>query len=163
MKRVTGFLGFGTNIGDRKKNLALALTLLNGRPDLAVLRTSRIYETEPWGLKDQPKFLNMVAEIATSIPPDALLERVKKLEIDMGRESGPRFGPRLIDIDILLIENQMVDKPDLKIPHERLHERAFVLVPLAELSPESIHPVLGITVASLAEKVNGLDGINPLL
>ena len=114
-------------------------------------------------MKDQPKFLNMVAEIATSIPPDALLERVKKLEIDMGRESGPRFGPRLIDIDILLIENQVVDKPDLKIPHERLHERAFVLVPLAELSPESIHPVLGITVASLAEKVNGLDGINPLL
>ena len=163
LNRITGFLGFGTNIGDRKRNLDRALTLLNDRPDLEVLRTSRIYETEPWGLKNQPKFLNMVAEIATVIPPGELLERVKKLERDMGRQTGPRFGPRLIDIDILLLENQVVDEPGLKIPHERLHERAFVLVPLAELIPESIHPVLGSTIGNLAEKVAGLDGVNPLV
>lgn len=162
MKHVTGFLGFGTNVGDRKKNLVKALTLLNDRPDLTILRTSKIYETEPWGLQNQSKFLNMVAEISTSISPTELLERVKNLEIYIGRQPGPRFGPRLIDIDILLIEDQVVDEPDLKIPHERLHERAFVLVPLAELSPESIHPILGSTFASLAEKVSGLDGINPL-
>ena len=144
------------------KNLSQALIRLNDRPDLAILRTSRIYETIPWGPVDQPKFLNMVTEIATSIPPCELLKRVKKLEVDMGRRPGLRFGPRIIDIDILLLEDQVVDEPDLKIPHERLQERAFVLVPLAELTPESIHPVLGTTVASLAEKVAGLDGINPL-
>lgn len=162
MNRVTGFLGFGTNLGDRKKNLSQALNTLNDRPDLAVLRTSSIYETEPWGLADQPSFLNIVAEIATSIPPGELLERVKKLEQDMGREDGPRFGPRLIDIDILLLEDQVVDEPDLTVPHARLHERAFVLVPLAELAPELVHPVLDVSIGSLAEKVDGLDGVIPL-
>jgi 2-amino-4-hydroxy-6-hydroxymethyldihydropteridine diphosphokinase len=163
LSRVTGFLGFGTNLGDRKKNLAYALNTLNDRPDLAVLRTSSIYETEPWGLADQPRFLNMVAEIETSIPPDELLERVKKLERDMGREDGPRFGPRLIDIDILLLEDQVVDQPDLIVPHASLHERAFVLVPLAELAPEIVHPVLNTTIGSLAENVDGLDGVKALL
>lgn len=163
MNRVTGFLGFGTNLGDRKKNLSQALNTLNDRPDLAVLRTSSIYETEPWGLADQPRFLNMVAEIATSIPPGELLERVKKLEQDMGREDGPRFGPRLIDIDILLLEDQVVDEPDLTVPHARLHERAFVLVPLAELAPELVHPVLDVSIGTLAEKVDGLDGVIQLL
>ena len=162
MNRVTGFLGFGTNLGDRKKNLSQALNTLNDRPDLAVLRTSSIYETEPWGLADQPSFLNIVAEIATSIPPGELLERVKKLEQDMGREDGPRFGLRLIDIDILLLEDQVVDEPDLTVPHARLHERAFVLVPLAELAPELVHPVLDVSIGSLAEKVDGLDGVIPL-
>ena len=162
LNRITGFLGLGTNIGDRKKNLTQALTLLNDRPDLTILRTSQVYETEPWGPVDQPKFLNMVAEIATSIPPSELLKRVKKLELDIGRKAGPRFGPRLIDIDILLLEDHVVDEPSLKIPHERLQERAFVLVPLAELAPESIHPVLGDTIASLAGKVSGLEGVHPL-
>ena len=154
LNRITGFLGLGTNIGDRKKNLARALTSLNNRPDLTILRTSRIYETEPWGLVDQPKFLNRVAEIATSISPRELLERVKKLETDMGREAGPRFGPRLIDIDILLLEDQVVDEPDLQIPHARLHERAFVLVPLAEIAPESIHPVICTTIEIEYSEVN---------
>lgn len=163
LNRITGFLGLGTNIGERKNNLTQALTLLNDRPDLAILRTSGIYETEPWGLVDQPKFLNMVAEIATSISAIELLKRVKKLEMDMGREAGPRFGPRLIDIDILLLEDQVIDQPGLKIPHEKLHERAFVLVPLAELASELIHPILGTTIADLAEKVPGLKGINPLV
>ena len=162
MNRVTGFLGFGTNLGDRKKNLDQALTIINNRPDLAVFRTSSIYETEPWGLTNQPKFLNMVAEIETSLPPCELLERIKKLEQYMGREAGPRFGPRLIDIDILLLEDQVVDDPDLKVSHIRLHERAFVLVPLAELAPELVHPVLGITISSLAKNVDGLSGVNPL-
>ncbi len=162
MNRVIGFLGFGTNLGDRKKNLAQAVNTLNDRPDLAVLRTSGIYETTPWGLTDQPDFLNMVAEIATSISPGELLERVKKLEQDMGREDGPRFGPRLIDVDILLLEDQVVDEPDLQVPHISLHERAFVLVPLAELAPDLVHPLLGVTIAHLAENVDGLGGVKPL-
>jgi 2-amino-4-hydroxy-6-hydroxymethyldihydropteridine diphosphokinase len=160
---LNGFLGFGANLGDRKENLAQAINALNSRPDLTVLRTSGVYETEPWGLTDQPKFLNMVAEIATSIPPAELLERVKKLEQDMGREDGPRMGPRLIDIDILLLEDLVVDEPDLIVPHASLHLRAFVLVPLAELAPESVHPVLGVTVGHLAEKVDGLEGVKPLV
>jgi 2-amino-4-hydroxy-6-hydroxymethyldihydropteridine diphosphokinase len=162
LNRVTGFLGFGTNLGDRKKNLTQAVNTLNNQPDLAVLRTSGIYETAPWGLTDQPDFLNMVAEIATSISPGELLERIKKLEQDMGREDGPRFGPRLIDVDILLLEDQVVDEPDLQIPHISLHQRAFVLVPLVELAPDLVHPLLGVTIADLAENVDGLDGVKPL-
>jgi len=160
---LNGFLGFGANLGDRKKNLAEAINALNSRPDVAVLRTSGVYETEPWGLTDQPKFLNMVAEIATSISPGELLERVKKLEHDMGRDEGPRLGPRLIDIDILLLEDLVVDEPDLTVPHASLHLRAFVLVPLAELTPDSVHPVLGVTIGHLAEQVDGLDGVIPLV
>ena len=160
---MNGYLGFGANLGDRKKNLAQAVNALNSRPDLAVVRTSGIYETGPWGLTDQPKFLNMVAEIATSISPTELLERVKKLEKDMGREDGPRLGSRLIDIDILLLEDQVVDEPELIIPHASLHLRAFVLVPLAELAPDSVHPVLGVTIGDLAGQVDGLEGVKPLV
>ena len=163
MTSTTGYLGFGTNLGDRKKNLDRAIISLDSRPDLAVLRTSKIYETEPWGMTDQPNFLNMVAEIVTSISLGELLKRVKKLEQDMGREDGPRFGPRLIDVDILLLEDQMVDQPDLRIPHASLHLRAFVLVPLAELAPDLVHPVFGETIAQLASQVDGLDGVKPLV
>ena len=163
MTSTTGYLGFGTNLGDRKKNLDRAIISLDSRPDLTILRTSGIYETEPWGMTDQPNFLNMVAEIATSISSGELLERVKKLEQDMGREDGPRFGPRLIDVDILMLEDQVVNQPDLQIPHASLHLRAFVLVPLTELAPDLVHPVLGETIAQLASRVNGLDGIKPLV
>ena len=163
MTSTTGYLGFGTNLGDRKKNLDRAIISLDSRPDLAILRISGIYETEPWGMTDQPNFLNMVAEIATSVSLGELLERVKKLEQDMGREDGPRFGPRLIDVDILLLEDQVVDQPDLQIPHASLHLRAFVLVPLAELAPDLVHPVLGETIAQLASRVDGLDGVKPLV
>ena len=163
MTSTTGYLGFGTNLGDRKKNLDRAIISLDSRPDLTILRTSGIYETEPWGMTDQPNFLNMVAEIATSISSGELLERVKKLEQDMGREDGPRFGPRLIDVDILMLEDQVVNQPDLQIPHASLHLRAFVLVPLTELAPDLIHPVLGETIAQLASRVNGLDGVKPLV
>ena len=163
MTSTTGYLGFGTNLGDREKNLDRAIISLDSRPDLAILRISGIYETEPWGMTDQPNFLNMVAEIATSISLGELLERVKKLEQDMGREDGPRFGPRLIDVDILLLEDQMVDQPGLQIPHASLHLRAFVLVPLAELAPDLVHPVLGETIAQLASRVDGLDGVKPLV
>ena len=114
-------------------------------------------------MTDQPNFLNMVAEIATSISFGELLERVKKLEQDMGREDGLRFGPRLIDVDILMLEDQVVNQPDLQIPHASLHLRAFVLVPLTELAPDLVHPVLGETIAQLASRVNGLDGVKPLV
>ena len=163
MTVVSGYLGFGANLGDRKMNLAQAVNALNDRPDLAILRTSGIYETSPWGLTDQPDFLNLVAEFETSIPPAELLGGVKKLEQSMGREEGPRFGSRLIDIDILLMGDLVVEEPDLIIPHASLHERAFVLVPLAELAPDAVHPVLGRSIADLARQVGGLDGVKPLV
>ena len=165
MSPMAGYLGFGTNLGDRKKNLAQAVNSLNERPDFTVVRTSSIYETAPWGMTDQSNFLNMVAEINTFLSPQELLERVKKLEQDMGREDGPRFGPRLIDVDILLLGDLgdlIVDEPDLQVPHASLHLRAFVLVPLGELTPESVHPVLGKTIAELTGGVDGLDGVTAL-
>ena len=159
---ISGYLGFGSNLGNRKKNLAQAANTLYDRPDFNIIRTSRIYETKPWGLTDQPNFLNMVAEIATSVSPRELLERVKRLEQDMGREEGPRFGPRLIDVDILLLEDLVVDEPDLQVPHASLHLRACVWGPLTALAPDSIHPVRGETIAQLKSQVDGLDGVTPL-
>lgn len=159
----TAYLGLGTNLGDREQNLVQAVNALNAGPELAVLRTSGIYETAPWGLTNQPDFLNTAAEISTTLSPRQLLDRIKDLEHQLGREAGPRFGPRLIDIDILLFGDLVVDEPDLRIPHASLHLRAFALVPLAELTPDSVHPVLGITIAKLVGQVDGLDGVKPLV
>lgn len=162
MSQTVGYLGLGTNLGDRQENLARAVKGLNAKPDLAVVRTSGIYETAPWGLTEQPDFLNMVAEIMTSLSPQELLDRVKDLERELGRKHGPRFGPRLIDVDILLYGNMVVEQPDLHIPHASLHLRAFALVPLAELAPDCVHPILGVTIARLASQVDGLEGVIPL-
>ncbi|MCI0896731.1 MAG: 2-amino-4-hydroxy-6-hydroxymethyldihydropteridine diphosphokinase [Chloroflexi bacterium] len=163
MNEKTAYLGLGTNLGDREQNLVQAVNALNAGPELAVLRTSGIYETAPWGLTNQPDFLNTAAEISTTLSPRQLLDRIKDLEHQLGREAGPRFGPRLIDIDILLFGDLVVDEPDLRIPHASLHLRAFALVPLAELTPNSVHPILGITIAKLAGQVDGLEGVKPLV
>ena len=162
LKPITAYLGLGTNLGDRAKNLAQAITGLDAGAELTVLRTSGIYETSPWGLSEQPDFLNMVAEISTTLSPRQLLERVKELERELGRKPGPRFGPRLIDVDILLYGNLVLDEPDLRIPHASLHLRAFALAPLAELAPDRVHPVIGVTIARLAGQVDGLEGVIPL-
>ena len=162
LKQATVYLGLGGNLGDRRKNLANAVQALDAGPELTVLRTSGIYETVPWGLTNQPDFLNMVVEVATTLSPRQLLERVKTLEQGLGREDSARFGPRLIDIDILLYLDQVVDEPDLQIPHASLHVRAFALVPLAELAADCLHPVLGVTIGRLAAGVDGLDGVRPI-
>ena len=161
MSRTTRYRGLGTNLGDRRENLAQAVRRLNAGPELKVLQTSGIYETAPWGLTGQPDFLNLVAEVSTSLSPRQLLVRVKELEQGLGRQAGPRFGPRLIDVDILLYGDSVVDEHDLQIPHASLHLRAFALVPLAELAPTLVHPVLGLSIANLAEKVTGLEGVRP--
>ena len=161
LKQATVYLGLGGNLGDRRENLANAVQALDAGGELTVLRTSGIYETAPWGLTDQPDFLNMVVEIATTLSPRKLLDFVKAVEKELGRQAGPRFGPRLIDIDLLLYGDQVVDEPDLQIPHASLHVRAFALVPLAELAPSYLHPVLAETIGDLARRVDGLDGIRP--
>ncbi len=162
MNQTTAYLGLGSNLGNRQENLAQAVKGLDSGPDISVLRTSGIYETAPWGLTGQPDFLNLVAEISTHLSAHRLLDRVKELEKESGRQPSPRFGPRLIDVDILLYGNCVVDEPDLKIPHASLHLRAFVLVPLAELAPAAVHPVLGSTIAQLADQVDGLEGVGLL-
>ncbi len=162
MNQTTAYLGLGSNLGNRQENLAQAVKGLSSGTDISVLRTSGIYDTAPWGMTGQPNFLNMVVKIYPHLSPHRLLDRAKELEIESGREPSPRFGPRLIDVDILLYGNCVVDEPDLKIPHASLHLRAFVLVPLAELAPAAVHPVVGSTIAQLADQVDGLEGVGLL-
>jgi len=149
MKNV--FLGIGTNLGKREQNLDEAIKRVEENIG-PVLKYSSIYETEPWGFEAQEEFLNMVAEIQTDLIPEILLERILNIETLMGRvRSNERYSSRLIDIDILLYENIMVDKLNLHIPHPQMHNRRFVLVPLCEIAPGMIHPVLKKTMAELLE------------
>jgi len=141
------YLALGTNLGDRLANLRDAIAAL--APDVRVLSESTVYETPPWGYTDQPAFLNMVVEAETGLNPRALLETLKKREDELGRVKNFRYGPRHIDLDILFYDNLVLDEDALEIPHPRLHERAFVLVPLADLAPEFVHPVLGQDIKAL--------------
>jgi 2-amino-4-hydroxy-6-hydroxymethyldihydropteridine diphosphokinase len=144
----TIYLGLGSNLGDREAELRTAIRRLNSS-GLRVTRVSSLYETEPMYLEDQPAFLNAVIEAETELYPVRLLLRVANIELDMGRERGIRYGPRKIDIDILLYGSEVVEAKALHIPHPRLHERRFVLEPLAELAPGLRHPVSGKTIEEL--------------
>ena len=133
------FLGLGSNLGDRAQMLSRARALLEG-PDLRMVGGSRVYESPPWGMADQPWFLNQVVEIRTGLPPRALLSRCLDIEARLGRVRTVRWGPRTIDIDILLYGGLEMNAPDLIIPHPRLRRRAFALIPLEELAPGLILP-----------------------
>ena len=128
------YLALGTNLGDRLANLASAIKALP--PTVRPLAASRVYETPPWGYLDQPAFLNQVIQAQTELAPLDLLAWLKRLETDLGRQPGLRYGPRVIDLDILLYDDLQLETPDLIVPHPRLGERAFVLVPLADLAPD---------------------------
>ncbi len=134
MERI--FLGLGSNIGDRTANITRAGLLVGEIPGVRVVRMSSLIETGPVGYEDQPDFINAVMEIEATLPPRRLLDEIKRIERRMGRQETFRFGPRLIDIDILLFGDRVVDEPGLTIPHPRMHEREFVLGPLAEIAPE---------------------------
>jgi 2-amino-4-hydroxy-6-hydroxymethyldihydropteridine diphosphokinase len=154
----TVYLALGTNLGQRLQNLHAALAAF--APQIRVLKESRVYETEPWGYVDQPAFLNMAVCAQTALTPPALLRRLKKLEASLGRKPSFRNGPRLIDLDILFYDVLCLDSLGLVIPHPRLHERAFVLAPLADIAPGLVHPRLGLNVVQMLEKVDRR-GVNP--
>ncbi len=122
-----------------------------------MLDESKIYETPAWGFEDQPAFLNMAIKGETDLEPEPLLKHLKQLETRLGREPSFHWGPRLIDIDLLFYDDLILDTPRLVIPHPRLHERAFVLVPLADIAPDFIHPRLGKTIRQLLEGVDKSD------
>jgi 2-amino-4-hydroxy-6-hydroxymethyldihydropteridine diphosphokinase len=152
------YLALGTNLGDRSANLRAAIKELPS--EIKVLVESKVYETPPWGYENQPAFLNMAVKCETSLEPESLLKRLKQLEVQLGREQSFHWGPRLIDIDILFYDDLILNTESLTIPHPRLHERAFVLVPLAEIAPDLIYPVLKKTIKELLTKVN-IDDVHP--
>jgi 2-amino-4-hydroxy-6-hydroxymethyldihydropteridine diphosphokinase len=146
------YIALGSNLGDRAANLAKAREMLTD--DIQVLKRSSIYQTAPWGYSEQDDFYNQVLDCETSLRPLILLNTLKKVEKKMGRKKTFRNGPRVIDLDILFYDDLILKTRRLVIPHPGLHERAFVLVPMAEVNPGFVHPVLGKTIVALLAKVD---------
>jgi 2-amino-4-hydroxy-6-hydroxymethyldihydropteridine diphosphokinase len=146
------YLGIGSNLGDKQGNCLDALERLSTK-GISISKRSAIYETQPWGVDDQPDFVNMAVEAETGMSPEELLVTLKEIECEMGRKAGTRWGPRLIDLDVLFYDDRIVQSKDLVIPHPLLHKRDFVLLPLAEISPECVHPVLKKTIRELAQEL----------
>ena len=161
VQSVTAYLGLGSNLGDRNESLREAIVRLGDPEDLTAVATSSIYETDPWGYTSQPDFLNCVVEIETRLSPVELLERVEKVEQEVGRTPSWRYGPRLIDVDILMYGDLCLrlSDPDLTIPHPRMEQRAFVMTPLAEIAGDVVHPVLHRTISDLASEVGEQEGV----
>jgi 2-amino-4-hydroxy-6-hydroxymethyldihydropteridine diphosphokinase len=153
---VIAYLGIGSNMGEREDNLGRALDLLSQRMRMG--KVSSIYDTEPLGNTNQPRFLNMVCQVFTRLAPQGLLTLAKGIESKMGRY-GKSGEPRPIDIDILLYGEEVMETPELVIPHPRMAERAFVLVPLAEIAPDLVHPVSGKTIKELKEAMKEVQGV----
>jgi 2-amino-4-hydroxy-6-hydroxymethyldihydropteridine diphosphokinase len=145
------YIGLGANLGERELTIRRALGLLDADAEIDVEATSSLRETDPVGYEDQPKFLNGAAALRTELAPRPLLGRLQEIELELGRDrSGPRFGPRTIDLDLLLYGDERIEEPGLEIPHPRLAERRFVLEPLAELDATIEVPGRGTVQALLA-------------
>jgi 2-amino-4-hydroxy-6-hydroxymethyldihydropteridine diphosphokinase len=149
--RIKAFIGLGANLGDREATLRRALELLGAEQGIEVVRVSSFRETDPVGIVDQPRFVNAATEVSTTLEAGELLRRLLAIEQLLGRtRSGPRLGPRTIDLDLLLYDEERIDEPGLQVPHPRLHERRFALEPLAELEPGLVVPGRGPVEALLA-------------
>jgi 2-amino-4-hydroxy-6-hydroxymethyldihydropteridine diphosphokinase len=148
MKEHIVYLALGSNLGDRLANLKQAIAALT--PQMEVKVRSSVYETPPWGFEDQPKFLNQVIQATTYLNPEPLLKHLKRLEIALGRKESFPNGPRLIDMDVLFYDDLVLNTGSLVIPHPRLQERGFVLLPLMDINPDLVHPVSKKSVREMA-------------
>ncbi|MBI5181605.1 MAG: 2-amino-4-hydroxy-6-hydroxymethyldihydropteridine diphosphokinase [Nitrospirae bacterium] len=157
------YLGIGSNIGNKIENCKKAIELLNEHTQVKVLKISGFYETEPVGYKEQEWFVNCAVEIKTDLNPQELLLLCQTIESKLGRERKIKYGPRIIDLDILLYNNDIIDNKDLKTPHPEMQKRGFVLKPLSDIAPDAVHPVLkrkiadlmvDITEKSIVKKIN---------
>ena len=142
------FIGVGSNLGNRRAYYQKALDLMADLPQTAILRCSSLYETEPIG-EAKNWYVNSVVELETALSPQQLLSRLQKIELALGRKRTKKWAARTIDLDILLFDKQIVSEEQLQIPHSEMHRRRFVLLPLSELAPQLVHPLLGATVAEL--------------
>ena len=157
MTEVKIYLALGSNLGDRMGNLRSAVERLS--QTVNIKKISSVYETEPVYYKEQPLYLNAVLSAVTELEPSDLLRFVKGIESDLGRQPGFRNAPRIIDIDIIFYGDRIIETAELAIPHPRLAERAFVLVPLAEIAPGLVHPVIRKKITKLLAEVKGVDGV----
>ena len=155
MTRSTAYIAMGSNLGDRKGTLLAALRMLGERPDVVLLRRSGFFETAPVGPPGQGNYLNAAIEIETTLAPLELLAAIQDIEARLGRDRARevRWGVRTCDLDILLIDELVLDTPELTVPHPRMHERTFMLEPLAQIAPNLMHPVLKKTVAQLLNEL----------
>lgn len=147
------YLSLGSNLGDRRANLKQALSLLS--ESVEIVKVSSVYDTEPVGVGEQPRFLNLVCRLNTDVGPMQLLSLIKGIEAGMGRDLSLRDAPRIIDIDIIFYGDTIIESPELVIPHPRMRERAFVLIPFAEIAPDVVHPISGERIRELTARVGG--------
>lgn len=154
----TVYLSLGTNLGDRAANLKQAVASLP--PQMTIKAKSDVYETPPWGYTDQEPFLNQAVKATTYLEAEPLLKHLKRLEVALGRKATFRYGPRLIDIDILFYDDLVLETPALVLPHPHVHERGFVLMPLMDIAPDLVHPASGRSVREMIALCN-TEGIVP--
>jgi 2-amino-4-hydroxy-6-hydroxymethyldihydropteridine diphosphokinase len=159
LRQTVIYLGFGSNLGDKVNNCLGALKELSASAQNYVRAVSSLYKTEPIGYVEQDWFINCVAEVITPLSPRSLHQCLRGIEKRMGRKRIFRWGPRTIDLDILLYGTEIIEETDLTIPHPRFHERSFVLIPLSELAPNLFHPVLKKTIRELLERIDVESGV----
>jgi 2-amino-4-hydroxy-6-hydroxymethyldihydropteridine diphosphokinase len=151
-KVAIAYIGIGSNLGNREKNCYHAIEILE-KTGIVVKKRSSLYETEPWGVTDQPRFMNMVVEVETELEPHELLRTLKDVEREVGRGETFQWGPRILDLDILLFNDLFLRNDILQIPHPLMHKRDFVLKPLCEIASDKIHPVLKVRIRDLLEEL----------
>ena len=155
----TAYISLGSNMGDRESYLEKAINILGSHGKIEVTKRSSMYETDPVGFTEQDQFLNMVIEIRTSLSPETLLHQCLQVEIDLGREREFKWGPRIIDLDILLFNHETIEAENLLIPHPRMQERAFVLIPLLEVAPSIEHPSFNAPLAEFLDEIPDKEGV----
>ncbi len=152
IEKTTVYIGIGANLGDRRQNIEEAIWMLDEVGETEVKKFSSLIETEPEGGPPQGKFLNAAAEIATMLSPFELLRKLQEIEMKLGRTREVRWGPRTIDLDILLYGNEIIDTEILRVPHPRMLDRDFVMIPLTEIAPEARHPELNVKISEINEE-----------